>query len=382
VGIAYHVDFSPLHLPGDYMKLIRTLLSLCLLPLLSSAAGAAPPPPTPAQAVDAAVAQHLGASFNGVVLLRKAGSDVALVRAYGLANAEKNVAMTPATPFQIGSISKWLTAVAVLRLVDQGKLTLDAPVKSVLPELPAHTGAITLRQLLSNSAGIPNGVMQEFKKDNTIADLRLTALQASQRFASGALLFAPGTSWEYSPTTWVVVAAMVERASGKPFAEAMDELVLGPAKASGTAVPALPFKDLPGAALAYKGALEKSPRELNVPPHVTFVAASGTVYSNADDLARLAQTVYDTPLLSPGARGELMRVMVPAQHYALGGRVLTMELGGRERSVAWETGASAGYKSLLAYVPGEGKTVVILNNTGMDQAVLATAAEAMLKALY
>lgn len=143
-----------------------------------------------------------------------------------------------------------------------------------LQSMPPHTGAVTARQLLSNSAGIPNGVMQELKKDSSTAHLKLSHLEAAQRFATGALLFAPGAGWDYSPTTEVIVAALIERASGKPFAQAISDLVLIPAGATSTGVPSTPFKDMAGAALAYKAAPSA---ELNMSPHVVFVAASGTL---------------------------------------------------------------------------------------------------------
>jgi CubicO group peptidase (beta-lactamase class C family) len=373
----------------------KTLLMLCLLPLFATAAPSvttvAPAvpaalasfaQPVTADALDAAVKQYLGADFNGVVLVRRASGQTALVRTFGLANIADKLPLKEATPFQIGSISKWMSSVVVLRLVDQGKLALDVPIKTYLKELPEHTGGITLRQLLSNSAGIPNGAIQEYKRDPSMADLPLSHLEASKRYATAPLLFQPGTAWEYAPTTWIVVAAIVEQVTGTPFSTAIDELVLRPANARDTAVPLTPFKNKTGAALGYKAGHPPAPGDFNMAPHMVFVAASGTIYSTAADLANLAHTVYETPLLSAGARAELVRVMVPSENYALGGRVLKLTMGGRERNVAWETGAVAGYKSVLAYVPGEGKTVVILNNTSMDQSTLATAAQAMLKALY
>lgn len=329
--------------------------------------------------LDAAVAQHLGSNFNGVVLVRGA-RQAPLVRAYGIARAEPRQATMADTPYQIGSISKWITSVTVLRLVDQGKLALDVPIKAYLPEMPAHTAeVVTLRHLLSNRAGIPNGVMQAVKKDASIAELPLTHLQASLRFASAPPAFAPGSAWDYSPTTWVVVAAIVERVTGQDFGQVVNQLVLTPAAARATAVPLTPFRDKPGAALAYRN---KQPWELAMPPHVRFVAASGTMYSTADDLARLAHTVYETPLLSPASLAELSRINVVEQNYALGGRVRSLTLGGAARRTAWETGATAGYKTLLAYVPGEGSTVVILNNTDLSQDLIGNAAEALMTSLY
>ncbi len=355
----------------------RTLLSLCVLPLFASLALAAEPPAT--DAIGAAVKQHLGPDFSGVVLVRSTAAAAPSIRTFGMANRDSKLPVQAQTPFQIGSISKWLSAVAVLRLVDQGKLALDVPVKTYVPELPPQAGLITLRQLLSNSAGLPNGLKQAFNQDKTVADLPLSHLDAARRFADGAPLFAPGSGWEYSPTTWIVVAAVVERVSGKAFSVALAELVLGPAGVKGTAVPTTPFKDLAGAAIAYRSATSD---ELNMSPHVVYVAASGTVHSTAADLASLAHAVYETPLLSASARAELSRVMVPTENYALGGRVLVKQLGGRARTVAWETGSTGGYKSLLAYVPGEGKTVVILNNTSMAQSALAAAGESLLQGLY
>ena len=366
----------------------RALLSLCLISTVASTsmAGQAKPdtvPPvvqTAASEVDALIEKHLGAGFNGVVLVQESAASAPVIVARGQADFEKNRLMQADTLFQIGSISKWISAVAALRLVDQGKLTLDIPIGTYLPELPPSMGkAITLRHLLSNTAGIPNGVQQAFKKDKTIAELRLSHLEATLRFASAPPMFAPGAGWEYSPTGWIVVAALIERVAGTSYAVAVERLVLGPAQTTSTAVPQTPFGEMATAALAYKAS---QPRELNMTPHITFIAASGTLYSTAADLAKLAHAVYETPLLSEASRAELSRIVVQTENYALGGRIKMMDLGGRKRMVAWQTGATGASKSVLAYVPGEGKTVVILNNTDLPQGELGTAAQALLQRLY
>ena len=358
----------------------RAVLSLCLLSLVAPVCAAGAPSLAERQNLDARVTSQLGAAFNGVVLVRAGPGKEPVVGAYGQANFEQPRALTADSLFQIGSISKWVTSVAVLRLVDQGKLALDTPVGAYFPELPPQVRAsVTLRHLLSNTAGIPNGMGQAYKQDKTIAALPLSHAHAALRYASAPLLFAPGSGWEYSPTTWIVVAAIIERVTGKPFSTVLNQEVFKPATTRTMAVPRTPFKDLPGAALAYKST---QPRELNTSPHVVFVEASGTIYGAAADLARLAHAVYDTSLLSVQSRQELQRIVVSKQEYALGGRVKQLNLGGRMRTVAWETGATGGSKSVLAYVPGEGKTVVVLNNTDMAQSELAEAAIALLRGLY
>ena len=359
------------------------MLSACLLPVVAGAIApkaAAPGKGIAAHDLAVLVATHLGPDFNGVVLVRDGLRTTPVTGAFGHANFEQARPLTDTSLFQIGSISKWVTALAVLRLVDQGKLALDTPVGAYFPALPAdRSGIITLRHLLSNTSGIPNGMGQAFKHDKSIANLALSHAAASARFATGPLLFAPGSGWDYSPTGWIVIAAIIEQVTGKPYHAALDQLVLQPAATSTIAVPRTPFRDLPAAALAYKAG---PARELNTSPHVVFVAASGTLYASAADLARLADAAYASTLLSGPSRRELSRVVVDKEDYALGGRSKQLALGGSVRTVAWLTGAIGGSKSLLAYVPGEGKTVVVLNNTDMPQSALADGALALLHRLY
>ncbi|HEY5801139.1 MAG TPA: serine hydrolase domain-containing protein, partial [Burkholderiaceae bacterium] len=287
---------------------------------------------------------------------------------------------TIGTRYQIGSVSKWIASVAVLRLVDQGKLKLDTPIAAYLPELPKATGdAVTLRHLLSNASGVPNGVSAAFKLDRTVGDLQLSPLAASVRFSGGALEFAPGTAWNYSPTNWVLVAAIVERAGGASFAEVIAREVLQPAGAGATGVPMGELDALPAMALAYGAAV---PRVRKTTPNNPWVVAAGSIYSTAQDLMRLADAVYEGSLLSPASRAELSRVQVAAEDYALGGRVRSWTVAGGAHTIAYLSGVSGGFKSLLVHVPGEAKSVVILNNTDMQQADVAKAAQALLETLY
>ncbi len=331
-----------------------------------------------ASTLDSAVKESLGADFNGVVLVRSPGA-APMVRAYGMADFDTARPNLVSTRFQIGSITKWLSSVAVLRLVDQGKLSLDTPIRAYLPQMPAHSGdSVTLRHLLSNTSGIPNGVVQEFRKDPSIAALKLTKLEATLRFASAAPAFTPGSRFDYSPTNWVVVAAVLESVTGKPFAAVLDEQLLRHAGVKATGVPDRQFETLPGGALAYASGADRKPK---MSPTVDFVAASGTVFSTAEDLASLAHTVYETALLSAESRAQLSGILAD-DNYALGGRVRVMELAGRKMQVASHAGVTGGFKSLLLHVPGEGKTVVILNNTDMQQSDQARAGEALLRTLY
>jgi CubicO group peptidase (beta-lactamase class C family) len=136
------------------------------------------------------------------------------------------------------------------------------------------------------------------------------------------------------------------------------------------------YEDAVGMAVAYgTSGVRKTP------PAPPLVAASGTLYSTARDLVAIADTVYFTRLLSDKARKELSTIHVPSEEYALGGRVRTIATKQGPRTLAWEAGATGGYKTLLAYDPSDGRAVVLLNNTDMQQSDQAKIAIALFKDL-
>jgi len=322
------------------------------------------------------IERHVPPDYSGVVAVREDARSTLVERASGLASREEAQANTKDTRFLIGSITKWISAVTVLRLVDLGKLDLDAPIARHLPELPAPNGAVTLRQLLSNRSGIPNGLSNALRKDPAVAKLDIGPVAAALRFGAGALDAKPGEKWDYSVTNWLLVAAVVERATKKPFTESVEELVLAPAGVRDTSFASVDYEDEAGMAAAYTTSGTRK-----TPPAPPMVAASGTLYSTARDLVVLADTVYRTGLLSDKARTELSTIQVPSEEYALGGRVRTVATQRGPRTLAWESGATGGYKTLLAYDPADGRAVVLLNNTDMQQAEQGKIAVALFNAM-
>ena len=317
------------------------------------------------------IERHVPRDYSGVVAVRKDSGSTLVTRASGLALREGARANTTDTRFMIGSVTKWISAVAMLRLVDMGKLDLDAPIARHLPELPAETGAVTLRQLLSNRSGIPNGLSEAMRKDQSVRELDIGPVPAALRFGAGALNAKPGEKWDYSVTNWLLVAAVAERAADKPFTETVEELVLAPAGVGDTTFAATGYEESVGMAVAYDTSGVRK-----TPPAPPMVAASGTLYSTARDLVAIADAVYRTRLLSDKSRKELSTIHVASEEYALGGRVRTIATRKGARTLAWESGVSGGYKTLLAYDPGDGRAVVLLNNTDMpqsDQAKIAIA---------
>jgi CubicO group peptidase (beta-lactamase class C family) len=344
---------------------------------LGGCAGTPTPAPTP-DSLDLVAIKHVPAAYDGVVLLRPARGGKQIVTARGQARIESPLGHDTGTRFLVGSISKWITTVAVLRLVDQGRIDLDQPLTAYLPELPPASSVVTVRHLLSNTSGIPNGVAQALKQDRAATErLRITPVEGALRFGAGKPGFQPGTQFDYSFTNWVIVGGIVERVTGEPFQQAIERLVLRPSGVRDTGFADDAYESLPRAALAYTK--DKSSRKMSAMP--PMVAASGTVYSTAADLVAIADAVYAGDLLSEKARKELLTVQHVPEDYALGGRVREIGAGATRRTVAWESGVFGGFKTLLVYAPVDGAAVVLMNNTDMEQSEQRTLAQGLMDAL-
>lgn len=172
--------------------------------------------------VDEFLRRMSGFGWSGNALLVLDGA-VVLKKGYGWADPARRVPYTPATAFDIGSMAKTFTAVAVIELERAGRLRLDDRIGRWLPGVPADKETVTVEELLAHTAGIatdfpwaePWTQYEDVGRDEALR--RILALQ---------LLFAPGTRFAYSNCGYILLAAIVERASGRPFQEYVREAVL------------------------------------------------------------------------------------------------------------------------------------------------------------
>jgi D-alanyl-D-alanine carboxypeptidase len=270
-----------------------------------------------------------------------------------------------------------MTTIVALRLVDRKIITLDKPMGYWLPDLPSATkNRVTLRHLLSNTSGIPNGVMDSYRKDPVKTSMDMPADEAAYIYGSGALNAEPGKVWDYSLTNWVLVRAILEKASGKSFSSLISDELVRPLKLEGTGISSADFEDTPLAAVGYTSLSPLPQRKAN--PIPSYAAASGTFYSTVDDLRHVANEISQGSFLSASSRRELTTVHVPNQGYALGGRVVSLSEASN-RKIYWEPGETGMFRAVLGYDPANGACVVILNNTGMSPDDLGGAAKQTLQ---
>lgn len=280
----------------------------------------------------------------------------------GMANLEAGVPITARTRFDLGSVAKQFTAHAVAILVARGALSLDEPAAAIVDALPPCAAAVTVRHLLDHRSGLreldaPMALAGAWYTEG-IDNARVLDLLSRQP----ELAFAPGTRMAYSNTNYVVLAEIVARRSGMPFARFMADAVFAPLGMRDAVVNAAPDAVLAGKANSYQGRL--APRLVSA----RNIAVTGSTSLNAslDDLVawlrgrdsgvaggRAALAVADTRSVLPdGARSE----------YAFG-----QWYGERDgEAFVGHLGLVAGYRSALRRFPDHGLAMAYLANDGAD----------------
>lgn len=275
--------------------------------------GAAPAAPKTAAAagpsLDAALAKVVAAGSPGALALVGDGHAVR-VHAAGVADTDTGRALRPDDRFRAGSITKSFVATVALQLVGEGRLSLRDTVEQRLPGVLPYGEHVTLRQLLNLTSGIPDNqdpVNAEFLAGNMTrawSHRELVALVADKQPD-----FAPGTSWAYSNTNYVLAGMMIERATGHRLGRELQRRIFAPLHLRHTSFPvnasALPDGHANGYALV-EGDL-RDVTELN--PSGTW--AAGNLVSSAADIGRFWRAVLGGRLLAP-AQLAAMKTTVPS----------------------------------------------------------------------
>ena len=316
---------------------------------------------------------QLPSGFNGTFAYARNGR-IEHARYVGMADVEAGKAISPDTQFKWGSASKWLASATVLRLVEQKRLSLDAPITAYLPDFRRDTGEqVLLKHVLSNTSGIPDLLTRQLAKEPALRTTDASAATMVARFGDGDLSFVPGKGWDYGAINWAIVAAIIERVTGETFPQSVAKLVLRPLSmtATGFVQPGQP--PMPNLAAAYGSSM---PPVRKMAPNPSFIAASGNTASTVRDAVRAAHGIFHDSLLSAASRRDLTTIQWPEEDYALGGRVHSID----GNVWAWETGKVQGYRALISHRLDRSETIVIFNTTDLAQSQLSTWAETIARA--
>ncbi|MDO8186058.1 serine hydrolase domain-containing protein [Conexibacter sp. JD483] len=266
---------------------------------------------------------------------------------------------------RIGSVTKTFTATLILRLADQGRLTLDDTIDRWFPAFPGASG-ITIRQLGTMSSGIAS-----YSTDAATVDRFLThptaAWTPQQLIAISAGLpvrFAPGAGFDYSNTNFVMLGQIVEQVTGRALATVMQEQLFGPLGMRHTTYK--PLLKLPSPAwsgFTIQGA--ESGAVLDATGwNPTFADAAGQIVSTLGDLRIWTRAVGSGALLKPATQAERLK---PNPHSERAGRAYLFGLG---RAAGWllHSGELPGYNTQIAYLPKRRLSIVVLTNADIGGA--------------
>jgi CubicO group peptidase (beta-lactamase class C family) len=227
--------------------------------------------------------------FSGAVLIAKNGKPI-FQRAFGFADRELHVPNTLDTRFTIGSINKLFTSVAILQLVQEGKVSLDDPLSRYLPNYPNHILAtkVTVRELLTNTGGTGDIWGEAF--DQHRLELR-TLADYVKLFGDRPLRFEPGSRWEYSNYGFILLGRIIEVASGESYYKYVREHIYEPAGMSSTG----PDPENQPVSYTRNGTGKWHPVKEQLPYRGT---SAGGGYSTVGDLLRFATALVQHKLLN------------------------------------------------------------------------------------
>jgi CubicO group peptidase (beta-lactamase class C family) len=303
---------------------------------------------------------HDAGLFNGAALVSDHGK-VLLRKGYGFADFEWKIPNTPDTKFRIGSITKQFTSTVVLQLVEEGKLSLDSTLSSILPYYRTDTGSkITIHHLLSHTSGIPSYTgLPNFFRD--VSRDPYGVREFVEKYCSGNLEFEPGSRFLYNNSGYFLLGAIIEAVSKKPYAQVVRERVFEPLGMAGSGY------DLSGPILERRArGYESGPTGVRNADYLDMGLpySAGSLYSTVEDLYIWDQALYGETILPTKAKE---RMFTPGLgNYAYGWVVQKRNIGvdKAERLTVGHDGGINGFNTVIRRVPDDRLLVVLFNNTG------------------
>ncbi len=176
--------------------------------------------------MDAMMTAQYKSDEPGAVALVAKGGKLIYRQAFGMANLEHNIVMTPEHVFEIGSITKQFTSVSILMLMEQGKLALEDPITKFIEKYPTHGHTITIRHLLTHTSGIKSYTgMERWTK---LWRNDMTPMEMIDLFKNEPMDFAPGEKWEYNNSAYFMLGYIIEKTSGVPYPQFLEKNIFGP----------------------------------------------------------------------------------------------------------------------------------------------------------
>jgi CubicO group peptidase (beta-lactamase class C family) len=295
--------------------------------------------------------------FSGSVLIAQNGQTL-LDKGYSMANWDTSTPNTPDTRFYLGSITKGFTAMAVLILQEQGKLHIQAPLCTYIPNCPSPWQPVSIQEVLTHTSGIPQ------LNDTQLANTSPADWIAS--FDNAPLQFTPGGQFQYCSICYQILAYVVQRASGMPYSQFIQQAILNPLQMTSSGFDMTFYYAQPGSALGYETWQVKSPSaSFQVDPQWSFLFGSGLLYSTVNDLYRWDQalssgTLVPQQTITQAFTPYVNATLFPNTTYGYGWFISPAPVQGHQLS--WHDGVIDGFRNYIGRYVNDNVTIIFLSN--------------------
>jgi CubicO group peptidase (beta-lactamase class C family) len=339
------------------------------------------------QELDSIFARLADGHTPGVAVLVRKNDKTIIQRGYGMRDLRTMAPIDAKTDFRLASFTKQFTAMAVMLLVHDGKLRYDEPLTEIFPNLPEYGRAITVRHLLTHTSGLPDyeELMGSgpWTEDRQIRDDEVLALLERQKTAK----FAPGTSWAYSNSGYVVLGLVVAKVSGVPFGDFLRRRIFQPLEMNNTLMYVKDRNSVPNRAFGHTkrpdGFMETDQSSTSA------TQGDGGIYSNLEDLAKWDHALASHAVLSEGEMQPALSAVrladgsethwppAPGDDNLNPGKPVAYGFGWFldpyvNRARMWHSGSTRGFSTVIERFPSERLTIVVLcNRTDLDASRLA-----------
>lgn len=300
---------------------------------------------------------HRKKGFNGTVLVTKY-DQVIYKGAFGYADFSRKDTLTTQTAFQLASVSKQFTAMAIMMLQEQGKLSYDDSVQQFIPNFPYK--GITIRQLLTHRSGLSN---YTYFSDELWSDRRVPITNEDvlnlMEVHKPQVYYQPNTHFDYSNTGYALLASIAEKASGVPFATFLQEEIFTPLQMMNT----FTFNPELATQTGRVATGYTSGKRKRNPDYLDTVLGDKGVYSTVEDLYKWDQALYTQKLVKRKTLEEAFAGSRPEkkkdEDYGFGWRIRQVESGD---TVVYHGGLWHGFNTYLLRNPKDHSAIIVLSN--------------------
>jgi len=348
--------------------------------------------------VDRIVSGWVGTQAPGFAVMVRNDGKTVFARGYGIREQKTRAKVDEHTDFRLASCTKQFTAMAIMLLVHDGKLRYDEKLTDVFPDFPAYGKAITIRNLLNHSSGLPDyeelmeqaqprGKPPKWTAEHQISDAEVLELLKEGKQGR----FAPGTEWSYSNSGYVTLGLIVAKVSGKPFPDFLRERIFAPLKMENTVAFVRGKNEVPNRAFGHSKSSTTATGETNFretdQSSTSATLGDGGVYSNLADLAKWDDALAHHTLLSAKEMEPALKPFTkpdgslpkyasgPGDTDPLGSRPVEYGFGWfldkyKGHARMWHYGDTTGFKSAIFRFENGLSIVVLANASDVDVTAL------------